>query len=565
MNAQRKRRFAHPVTASPREKGVTLFVATVSLVFLIPIVGLAVDVGFLYSVKARMQAAVDGAALGAARALNLGQTTSSQASAAQANAVNWFYANFPVAYMGTSNTVMGVGDVQVFDDAVNPLVRNVTVQAQTNVPTYFMRWLKVFFPAGQYNFIVVRALGNAARRDVVVMLVLDRSGSMNSNNGCSNMRIAAKLFVGQFANGRDRIGLVTFSDTTYMEQAPTQAFQTSLGYTNSFGSGNGKIDQITCSDNTGIPQAVRIGYNELYKTNLPGALNVMMFMTDGLPNSVVVDLKNSIDMPAAGTTITSGTSAGQSGTFSACQDQAGRAANALTPGARADFVNSPRRWNPTVISMGSGGVLADIPMGMIGAVGTGDTTTSTNWGVRRFWTTSRTSGTYNHATYTGSEAPGCVFPSNETNFYNVDMRGIPLVDVYGTSLQGYLPTSTRTVNGSTQLRNDQYQTMANAAFNASDNAARAARTNATLPTYVFAVGLGGTTGTPPDYVLLQRMANDPNGDLFNTPALYPQCSADPTCTTSNSQPSGTFIFSSSPAQLGQAFLKISSMILRLSR
>jgi len=565
MNAQRTRRpFAHPVKESAREKGVTLFVATVSLVFLIPVVGLAVDVGFLYSVKARMQAAVDGAALGAARALNLGQTTSSQASAAQANAVNWFYANFPAAYMGTSSTVMSTGDVQVFDDPVNPLVRNVTVQAQTNVPTYFMRWLAVFFPSGQYAYTTVRALGNAARRDVVVMLVLDRSGSMNSNSGCSNMRAAAKLFVGQFANGRDRIGMVTFSDTVYMEQAPTQSFQTALGYTNSFGSGTGKIDAITCNDNTGIPQAVRIGYNELYKTALPGALNVMMFMTDGLPNTVTVDLKNSIDMPAAGTTITSGTGAGQSGTFSACQDQNGRPANALTPGARADFVNFPRKWNGSAISMGTGSLLPTVPAGMIGAVGTGDVAGSATWGVRKFWATG-TAGGYNHGTYTTTNAPGCVFPSNENNFSAVDVRGIPQVDVYGTSLTGYLSTSTRTVNGTTQLRNDQFQTMVNAAFNASDNAAKAARTNATIPAYVFAVGLGGTTGSPPDYVLLQRMSNDPNGDLFNTPPLYPQCSADPTCTTSTNEPSGTFIFSSSPSQLGQAFLKISSMILRLSR
>jgi hypothetical protein len=61
------------------------------------------------------------------------------------------------------------------------------------------------------------------------------------------------------------------------------------------------------------------------------------------------------------------------------------------------------------------------------------------------------------------------------------------------------------------------------------------------------------------------MANDPNGDLFNTPALYPDCASAVNCSTSTSEPSGTFIFSSNPTQLSQAFLKISAMILRLSR
>ena len=63
--------------------------------------GLVVDLGILYSAKARLQAAVDGAALAAARALNLGQTTTAQAASAQQNAVNWFYANFPAGNWAT--------------------------------------------------------------------------------------------------------------------------------------------------------------------------------------------------------------------------------------------------------------------------------------------------------------------------------------------------------------------------------------------------------------------------------------------------------------------------------
>jgi hypothetical protein len=64
--------------------------------------------------------------------------------------------------------------------------------------------------------------------------------------------------------------------------------------------------------------------------------------------------------------------------------------------------------------------------------------------------------------------------------------------------------------------------------------------------------------------LLQRMANDPNGDQLNNPPLYPACSTEPTCISYPDQPQGTFYFAPTPAQLGQAFLAISSQILRLS-
>ncbi|MGP0076169.1 MAG: pilus assembly protein TadG-related protein, partial [Bryobacteraceae bacterium] len=90
-----------------RERGISLFLAVAGLVWIvIPMLGLFIDVGILYSAKARLQAAVDGAALAAARALNLGQSTAAQATAAQQNAVDWFYANFPPGNWNTFNTVM---------------------------------------------------------------------------------------------------------------------------------------------------------------------------------------------------------------------------------------------------------------------------------------------------------------------------------------------------------------------------------------------------------------------------------------------------------------------------
>ena len=117
----------------------------------IPMLGLLVDIGILYSVKARLQAAVDGAALAAARALNLGQTTAEQATAAQQNAVNWFYANFPPGNWSTTGTVMTTANVIVVNSPSNANLRQVTVTATTNVPAWFMRYRRLHLhrPHGQ--------------------------------------------------------------------------------------------------------------------------------------------------------------------------------------------------------------------------------------------------------------------------------------------------------------------------------------------------------------------------------------------------------------------------------
>ncbi len=127
-------------------------------------------------------------------------------------------------------------------------VRSVQVTASSSVPTYFMKWFNVASTT-------ITAVGTASRRDVVIMMVMDRSGSMNSNNGCANMISAAKIFTGQFAAGRDRIGMVEFGDTAWIDSTPTTDFQTTLGYTNNLGNASGLIDTINCNDNTNTPAA----------------------------------------------------------------------------------------------------------------------------------------------------------------------------------------------------------------------------------------------------------------------------------------------------------------------
>src|SRR5919112_897620 len=76
------------------ERGLAIMYLAVVLTCLCLFTGLAVDSGRGYVVKAQLTKAVDGAALGAARALNSGDP--------RAEAVRIFRANFPPGFLGTN-------------------------------------------------------------------------------------------------------------------------------------------------------------------------------------------------------------------------------------------------------------------------------------------------------------------------------------------------------------------------------------------------------------------------------------------------------------------------------
>src|SRR5262245_9498010 len=137
------------------ERGIVLLLTVAALGVIIPMVGLTIDVGYLYASKARLQAAVDGAALAAARALSLGATTADQSDSAKQNAVNWFYANFPVGNWATTQTTMNTGTVTV--STPSPSLSTIAVTASTRVPTYFMKWLRI-------NNTLISSTGTASRR-----------------------------------------------------------------------------------------------------------------------------------------------------------------------------------------------------------------------------------------------------------------------------------------------------------------------------------------------------------------------------------------------------------------
>lgn len=229
------------------------------------------------------------------------------------------------------------------------------------------------------------------------------------------------------------------------------------------------------------------------------------------------------------------------------------------------------------------GLYPNTPLGMVGVVYSDDPPSSSFAIMMNQWnnpagpqaTQSTVSipsgggyGAYDtNAPLTSGKAHGCDFDGSASVANTNDFKWYPSKDVYGNQLNpSNAYKSVGTTDSYGHLTSPSWTNFHGAALNATDNAAYNARANTTSPAYVFALGLGGNSaGAPPDPILMQRLANDPDGDTFNSPALYPACSTETGCTTYGSQLQGNYVFAPTSAQLAQAFLQISSQILRLNK
>ena len=200
--------------SNPR-RGIALVMVGMAMLVLVPVIGLGIDGSSLYMVRARLSQAVDAGFLVRAQSLNVGQDIASQTASATAVATKYFYANFPTGLWGTSNPSVAVNVTQI--DTTH--LRAVAITASVTAPLYFMNILNI-------NSSVVQMSGTATRRDINVMLVLDRSGSMVDAGAVPALQSAATSFVNQFASGRDKVGLEVMGGGTYLAYHPSVNFKT---------------------------------------------------------------------------------------------------------------------------------------------------------------------------------------------------------------------------------------------------------------------------------------------------------------------------------------------------
>ncbi|HXM44362.1 MAG TPA: VWA domain-containing protein [Bryobacteraceae bacterium] len=488
-------------TRKKRSKGIAIVLTTLTLSITLPLAGLGFDVATLYLIKSKLGAAADSASLAGARALSQGATQGAQTASAIGTAQSYFSGNFPAGYWRTT----GASATVTVDDTSIPNYRSVNVNATVQAPLYFLR---VFNQQAS----TINVTATAGRRDVLMMMVLDRSSSMNGvvagtgQTACALMKVDAANFVSYFAPGRDQIGLVAFGSSVYFYPSTTN-FTTPDANGNTIPS---LIGQLTCNENTSSAAAIARAYQELTAVNNPNRMNVIMFMTDGRPNGVTAD-------------------------YSTVQVNGKCSLPVGTPGVIAQWAG--------------------------GAVTSGNTA-----GVMSATTTSIT---FPNDGYGISGSSNCQFnQSNNTALTNVrsDIPNLPATDYFNNSTLGpYSQANSATWPYTTPFNPvgavSIPQQIVVASANVLDNEATQVRTNTTLNPFIYDIALmgNGPVDDMPDTLLLQKIANDP--------ALAGQTGIGQTFYQQQiNQPHGYFAIAPNASQLGVAFDTIAEQIsIRLAR
>ena len=263
------------------QRGQILIIVGLSLIVLVGIVGLAIDSGRGYAVKAKLNAAVDAASIAAARAVAVGSDDATRIANARAAAQRFFSLNFPSDYQGANRPTP---TIQASRDAQRRW--NVSVSAIATMPTTFARVL------GR-DELDVYALGAAVRRRLDVVMVLDTSGSLGpptspAGTFATLQNAAINGFVNKFSPDDDRIGLVSFSSGAVIDvpirKAPPPADGRGYNKTTLLNA----INNLSVGGATASAEGVRGAVSEA--TAIPAAirsdLRVILFFSDGAPNIV---------------------------------------------------------------------------------------------------------------------------------------------------------------------------------------------------------------------------------------------------------------------------------------
>ena len=245
---------------------------------------LAVDMGMIYLTKAKLGNSCDSAVLTAAKNYGSGVTT------AQNLGTDMFQANF-----GSSSPTL-TWTWCTGTPACNGVI-SASVHATTQYHTAFMQYLP------QWTYWTIGDTATAQRSTLVMMLVLDRSGSMcGGSNPCNGttgddggeaLQSAVPNFVDDFTNGSDYVGLVSFASHSSIDVPITQQFQSPItqdvqsmqfiGGTFGTGAGSGTV----YSQTNGPP--ISMADSQLGSVTLPSGtpeVKVLVYFTDGLMNTL---------------------------------------------------------------------------------------------------------------------------------------------------------------------------------------------------------------------------------------------------------------------------------------
>ncbi len=259
-------------TSSPKkQQGQVFVVVAISLVMLIAAVGLAVDSGIGYLVRAKLSAAADAASLAGARAAPKGRNRGEQIVEATAAARKFFAANYPNDYLGSTASLNGV---RVTFDNPTPGRITVDVDARARVPLTFMGVLGI-------RQLDVVASAQTIRKDLDMAFVIDTSGSVTPV--ADEVRTQSAAFLDRFAPTADRVSLIHFSAGAEVDE-PIR-----LGSRRGFNRDR-MVDAIHGLAFSGLTNSAEGMWQARDQLNriAPGnrsSMRVIVFFSDGSPNT----------------------------------------------------------------------------------------------------------------------------------------------------------------------------------------------------------------------------------------------------------------------------------------
>jgi Flp pilus assembly protein TadG len=535
------------------EKGIITILTVSGLVFFIlPFVGLAIDSGIAYMAKARLQTAVDGAGIAAGRALSRGTDITQQQTSSTDTAKRFFHANFPDNWLAVSP----VPDPTVTFPAGPAKTMIVNIVATVQVPTYFMRILN-------WNTLSISATARVSRRDVNAILVLDRSGSLADSGSCAAVQSGALTFVNSFVNGSDLLGMVTFG-TDYRVDFPINT---------NFATGTPNLTtmlpNLVCYGYTNGAAAFWTAYQQLVTLNDTGALNVIIFFTDGMPNTITFGMNgltdNRLPKKALATPLSNSSFGYDIKNASPCNLLSGPFTGVVSFAAgiyKKDAPSYPASQSVDAQKIDStggnnGGCIFDAQFNNSATIYNDHTNSFAVAGPGfpaifdvAYLPDQDIFGNLTKVGYSG--APYAVPNTYPASFPLLYQGKIRVDDIFfgnpGNTACGAYPTFGGTIPAGCVLGISD--SITKAGLNALDNAAQRARADANtknLGLIVYAIGLGNAPGGV-DNILLQRVANDPLANNYNTSYLP-----------------GMYLYAPDTSTLNQAFSQIASEVLRISK
>ena len=350
------------------------------------------------------------------------------------------------------------------------------------------------------------------RKDINVVLVLDRSGSLQASGSCKPLIEAATSFVNHFTPDRDKVGLVTFATSTYVNFPISSAFQTANPNIATV------LAHVTCAGSTSSAQALWTGYQQIIGLDQPNAVNIILFFTDGEPTGVTFDMPVANSSPC--TEYTPGSPTGPGGY---AMPPTGKG---YIRGVYNTFSNASQWYGP----LNPMGIAGPDGLQIVARAALQPAPKSNGCDYFRGW-----SGVVNNSTVT------------------TDFLGVPTKDIYGNSAATAYHPVTLNSYGFIDLANaNNAQAMA---MNAADSAATNIRNGAVDPVsrrsiqnvIIYSVGLGGAA-YPASSEFLTRVSNDPNSPVYDS-----------------SKPSGRYLHAASMADLESMFNSVAEWIFRLAR